>query len=924
MAHTVLRGRSDAMSRALTALRRASSTGQGALIVISGEPGIGKSAVMREVVEQAARSGFKVGSGKAEQGDQIAPGAPLLVSLRSGRQPLLPGEAFASLAPLYDKPLWLVDRISSLLEEMALTAPVVIAVDDVQWSDRLTRFALRVLPSRLAGSPVVWVLTSRWAPTGPVQEVIAGTDDVTAITRISLGPLGPGDIESLASDRLGVEPSDHVKELLHRVGGNPFWAVQVLEGLARRRERGQGVGDLASELSAGVRERMAELSDQTAALVRLVAVWGRPLPASDAGRLLGDLSDAQMSLLVRDGVDHGLLGTVDGEVLLPHDLVGEAVYADIAPAQRRDVHRACARYLLGEGRPALAAATHYRASAVQDDEEAILALEAAAGECLVSMPEQAAELAQQAFGLTSPRHPLWLVTGTRTVETLVNAQREGRALALADRLLQAATEPEVVGRIELQACRALWCLGDCVPMERRAGAAMALPGVSAVLRAQLSSARALAASRTRSAPSTESMAQAALAEGRRVGDDYSQRLAVIALIEAARNEGRHRLALDRFADLRRLSDTAYEVEEIRTLQHLDAYDDAEALLAKIREAHDDVDELLPSMLYAQMWQDHNLARFDAAEAGARTLLRLADETDNHGYRLNARMVLSAVASYRGEIIRATELLEPVEGECQSSDGERSPRAGLMRGWMKASAGDLAGARAILGPLLDRASDARDPWPWTPPWMRILADIGLAAGDRDIALAASRLADAAARRNPGVPSLDGVALHVRGLLAEDPEVLAAAVDALRASPRPMLLADALKDLGSASLRAGKSAEAVDALAEAAEIYQRVGATAGGRVIANLLRGQRIKGIRVSPPEPRPHSGWASLTPTELRVVELIGTGYTNRAAAEALGVSTNTVNTHLRAVFRKLGVKSRVQLTIAWGGRSTDDGVLRPR
>src|SRR6185436_19569834 len=104
-----------------------------------------------------------------------------------------------------------------------------------------------------------------------------------------------------------------------------------------------------------------------------------------------------------------------------------------------------------------------------------------------------------------------------------------------------------------------------------------------------------------------------------------------------------------------------------TLQHLDAYDDAEALLAKIREAHEDVDKLLPPMLYAQMWQDHNLARFDAAEAGARTLFRLADETDNHGYRLNARMVLAAVASYRGEISRATELLVPVENDCRLSD-----------------------------------------------------------------------------------------------------------------------------------------------------------------------------------------------------------------------------------------------------------------
>src|SRR6478672_10549914 len=104
MARVALRGRSDAMSRALTALARAARTGQGALVVISGEPGIGKSAVLREVVEQASRS---------------------------GPQPLLPGDAFASLASLYDKPLWLVDRISALLEELAVHAPVLIAIDDV-------------------------------------------------------------------------------------------------------------------------------------------------------------------------------------------------------------------------------------------------------------------------------------------------------------------------------------------------------------------------------------------------------------------------------------------------------------------------------------------------------------------------------------------------------------------------------------------------------------------------------------------------------------------------------------------------------------------------------------------------------------------------------------------------------------------------
>src|SRR5690348_9188089 len=120
MHHTSLVGRDGALTSALAALRRASVTGCGSVVVVSGEPGIGKSAVLAAVADEARRSDFRVGIGKAEQGDQIAPGAPLLVSLRSGAQPLLDDDAFAALAPLYDKPLWLVDRISVLLSELAL------------------------------------------------------------------------------------------------------------------------------------------------------------------------------------------------------------------------------------------------------------------------------------------------------------------------------------------------------------------------------------------------------------------------------------------------------------------------------------------------------------------------------------------------------------------------------------------------------------------------------------------------------------------------------------------------------------------------------------------------------------------------------------------------------------------------------------
>jgi DNA-binding CsgD family transcriptional regulator len=214
-------------------------------------------------------------------------------------------------------------------------------------------------------------------------------------------------------------------------------------------------------------------------------------------------------------------------------------------------------------------------------------------------------------------------------------------------------------------------------------------------------------------------------------------------------------------------------------------------------------------------------------------------------------------------------------------------------------------------LLDTAGEFEDPWPWSPPWMRILARIGLDAGNREFARQAADIADLVAQRNPGVATLDGTALHIHGSLADDPTLLADAVRVLRESPRPLLLADALKDLGSSLLAKDHPYEGVPALVEAAEIYQRVGAESGSRAVSGLLRSHGVRGVRINHPAPRPPTGWAALTPTEVRVVELISAGHTNRSAAAELGVSPNTVNTHLRAVFRKLDVKSRVQLTNAY-------------
>ena len=181
-------------------------------------------------------------------------------------------------------------------------------------------------------------------------------------------------------------------------------------------------------------------------------------------------------------------------------------------------------------------------------------------------------------------------------------------LSIAGKLIAGTKDNGTSARLQVQACRALWAAGACHEIERRVDATLRLDGVAPAVRAQLSAARALASTRTESAPSAGQAAEAALAWGRHLTDEASQRIALLALAEAARNEGSHQLVLDRFTELRSMSRSEYLADEIRALQHLDRYSEVDTLLAKIRdEAQDKGDNVLPSFLYAQIWQDHNLA-----------------------------------------------------------------------------------------------------------------------------------------------------------------------------------------------------------------------------------------------------------------------------------------------------------------------------
>jgi DNA-binding CsgD family transcriptional regulator len=185
-------------------------------------------------------------------------------------------------------------------------------------------------------------------------------------------------------------------------------------------------------------------------------------------------------------------------------------------------------------------------------------------------------------------------------------------------------------------------------------------------------------------------------------------------------------------------------------------------------------------------------------------------------------------------------------------------------------------------------------------------MAIAVGDRELAESAAADASRRAELCPGVPSLAAIAAHASGLLNGDTDRLSEAVTLFKRSPRSLALGAAWEDLGLAQQRQGTADSAIDALTQALVLFARAGATRDAARLRSRLRALGIR-RRVATAE-KPTTGWAAMTKSELAVAQLAADGLTNRDIAERLFVSPHTVNTHLRHVFAKLDVNSRVDLT----------------
>jgi len=201
---------------------------------------------------------------------------------------------------------------------------------------------------------------------------------------------------------------------------------------------------------------------------------------------------------------------------------------------------------------------------------------------------------------------------------------------------------------------------------------------------------------------------------------------------------------------------------------------------------------------------------------------------------------------------------------------------------------------------------------SPLWPQVLdqvilgARVAAAAGDAGLRARVLQATDLLEGERPPIPLFTGVAGYARGILERDAQALVAAADVLQSSSRPLLYAAAAEDAGAELARADRGGEAIDQLNAAFDTYLGHEALADARRVGRQLRRFGVQRRIVA--QSRAKTGWDSLTDSELKVVNLIAQGVTNRDVAAQLHLSLHTVKNHVHNAFAKLGINSRTQLT----------------
>jgi DNA-binding CsgD family transcriptional regulator len=895
---------------ALRALVEAAARGEGAALLVTGEPGMGKTTLLLDVVERA-EGGLTTLRASGREAEADLPFATLAELLRPvvGELESLPAPQAGALrrALALEPADAVVDGLAvgvatlGVIATLAARNPLLVVVDDLQWVDGPSRTAILFVARHLSRIHVALLCAAREGELPDGHE----------LPRLELVALRAREAGNLLAEATRV-PLDRAvrRRLLELSQGNPLALVELPTALSDAQLQGREPLGEPIAVNGGIERtfgaRVARLPARTRRALLVAAAAGADASATVWRAVeqewLGreDLSPAELD---------GLVTVAQDKVVFRHPLVRSVVYQGASPAGQRAAHA----LLAGVEEDPDRRAWHRAAAALAPDEAAASGLDAAAGRALArGAPASAARAFEEAARLSDgdDAQGTRLARAARAAHRAGDVSSAGRYAASARRL---ASDPLAVADLLLVESDLRMRQGDLegahrslvahaellVDVDRvRAATMLLLAAKLRVFRLEAQVAvdeveRALAL-----LPSGEHdlVHLTALSMSRTVAGRPGAREAAHAAADAAaRSPHGHAHTLGIAWPLVWLED--YELAREVTDRSIAVQREAGFLL------------YLPQSLLPRAELDFRTGHWDAAIASASEALDLLEETQQPAEAAAAAGVLARMLAARGDVEGCRALVQralasDVEFGLRSSGAHALAAEGLLQLGLRRP--DEALAPLETAERIQALGAVGEPWLFlsAPDLVEALARVGQEGMAREAlrdyeerAAGKGRVsASAAAARCRGILDADGWQDAFDEALALHDEV-----------PTPFERARTELCYAERLRRARKRAEARDRLRAAVEVFDGLGALPWAERARAELRASGERARRRTTPVD-------SLTQQELAVARLVVAGATNREAAATLFVSPKTIEFHLANAYRKLDVRSRTELVRTFAGQ----------
>lgn len=967
----------EAPLQAITTLCNAVQSGDPApqVLLVSGEAGIGKSRLLQATHERLSRQGWHILSVAATEAEQnqplgllvallhricpalpaetiaatLGPAAPIVAQVLPELSPLLTADERASSAELPHLQRLFFAGVGALCALLSTAAPVVIMVEDMQWSDTVSLAGLHDLMRRLHGKPVVFLLSAReTAPTHAFAGLLADLRRMRALYEIPLAPLSRAELDLLLQVTLRLThpaPATFLHALHTLTDGNPFFIEEVLSALVVTGQLTVEHGTIRApddlpippSLLAAVQRHAAVLSPEATELLRVAAVIGQRFDFAVLQHMV-ERPEAALIPPLKELIAAGLLVEAEPDCFAFRHALARAVLAEtLLTRERRRMHRRLGERLIAAGAVGQAGPASEHFFAALEWAPALHWARIAAEEALrLYAPHEAIVYLSRAIHATqhlpdAPMAELYHLRGQayETIGELASAQADYEAGLHA---AQAADSPA-------DEWQALFDLGSLWLTRNAQHAAAHLEGMHVVARTlgdplrlgrSLNSLGSLALSRddphTARHYHREALALFTTADDPQGAAETYASLGIAAYLCGNLAEGTAALtqaiagyeALDDWAGvihclsnlgLRAGQDT--ERLDAATLTELEPA--LERALALTERLYRRTDEACVRTIFGRYLIA--VGRYDAALTMLQAALQIAREIAHPWWTIQARAALGLLY---------TELLAPRRALAHLTPALAEAQAGGLTILIRDVGRYLVSAHLLLrtfapaeAALQECAVPRRSDETRSVPGRQLLraaAEVALARGDAQAALATIDGLIATAADPNGVIAnlwwLRGIALMHLRRYAEARSVLEAALAAAQTEGRRPLawrIATALANLAQLQHR---DRDAQQAATEALTIINELAHAIPERALRTAFSERAAAAVPTVAAQSHRQAvkqTFSGLTDRERVVAQLVARGRSNREVATELVISERTVTTHISNILGKLNLTSRTQL-----------------